>query len=46
MELSGQSYPDVMEMPVKRLQNYLKWKGELEEEKRKMITEEALKVRR
>lgn len=40
MELSGQSYTDIMKMPVKRLQDYLKWKSQLEEEKQKRIKEE------
>jgi hypothetical protein len=43
MELSRQSYKDTMTMPVKRFYNYLKWKTDLEEEKRKMILEEVTK---
>jgi len=41
MEMSKQSYPETMEMPVSRFYNYLKWKTDLEEEKRKMILEEV-----
>lgn len=41
MEMSKQSYPETMEMPVNRFYNYLKWKTDLEEEKRKMILEEV-----
>ncbi len=39
MELSNQSYIEVMSMPVNRLSNYLKWKSDLEENKRKLIQE-------
>jgi len=42
MEMSGQSYFDTMNMPVKRLDNYLSWKAKFEEEKQKMI-EESMK---
>jgi hypothetical protein len=41
MELSKQSYFEVMMMPVKRFHNYMKWKNDLEEEKQKMILEEV-----
>jgi len=30
-------------MPVKRLENYLRWKAKLEEEKQKLIDEEMKK---
>lgn len=40
MEMSKQSYQEVMAMPVKKFYDYLKWKSDLEEEKRKMIQEE------
>lgn len=43
MEMSKQSYRDTMQMPVKRFYNYLKWKTDLEEEKRKLITEDIKK---
>ena len=43
MEMSKQSYNETVEMPVNRFYNYLKWKSDLEEEKRKMITEEISK---
>jgi len=39
MEMSKQSYPDTVSMPVKRLYDYLKWKTELEDEKQKLIEE-------
>ena len=39
MEMSKQSYPETMSMPVKRLYNYLQWKSELEDEKQKLIEE-------
>jgi len=39
MEMSKQSYSDVMAMPVKRFQDYMKWKTDLEEEKQKMLLE-------
>jgi len=40
MELSRQSYVECMLMPFKKLQDYMKWKTKLEEEKQKNITEE------
>jgi len=43
MEMSRQSYIETIMMPVKRFQDYLKWKSELEEERRKMIREESSK---
>lgn len=39
MEMSKQSYNDIMFMPVKRFQNYLKWKNDLEDEKQKLLLE-------
>ena len=45
MELSKQSYIDVVNMPYKRLEDYLKWKTELEEEKQKKMSEEAGKLK-
>ena len=39
MEMSKQSYTEIMAMPVKRFQNYLKWKVTLEEERQKKIVE-------
>jgi len=41
MEMAKQSWPDTMEMPVKKLTDYLKWKSDLEEERRKIMEEEA-----
>jgi len=43
MERSGQSYQEVCMMPVKKLENYLRWKIKLEEEKQKMMEEEMKK---
>lgn len=43
MEMSKQSYSEIMKMPVKKLFNYLKWKTKLEEEKQKRIEEETKK---
>ena len=39
MEMSNQSYSDIMSMPVKRFYSYLKWKSTIEEEKQKQIIE-------
>ncbi len=39
MELSAQSYIDIMQMPIIRFYNYLKWKIKIEEEKQKLIAE-------
>ena len=41
MEMAKQSWPDTMEMPVKKLTDYLKWKSDLEEERRKLMEEKA-----
>lgn len=43
MEMSKQSYTDVILMPVKRLHSYMKWKSRLEEEKQKKFDEETKK---
>ena len=43
MELSKQSYPDTIDMPVNRFQNYLKWKIKLDEDKKKALDEELTK---
>jgi len=42
MEMSKQSYDDVIQMPVQRFYNYLKWKSNLEEEKKKMLAENII----
>jgi len=42
MEMSKQSYIETIMMPVKRFQDYLKWKSDLEDERKKMIQEETL----
>jgi len=39
MEWSKQSYEEVVNMPVQRLNDYLNWKHNLEEEKRKLMEE-------
>ena len=39
MELSKQSYNEVLSMPHKRFTDYIKWKTELEEEKEKKYEE-------
>lgn len=43
MELSRSAYIFVSEMPIKRFYNYLKWKTDLEEDKKKMVNEEIAK---
>ncbi len=40
MEMSKQGYQDVVAMPIKRFYNYLKWKTDLEEDKKKMIEDQ------
>jgi len=44
MEMSHQSYTEVVMMPVKRFYDYLKWKTKLEEERQKKIEEENAKM--
>ena len=41
IETLNQSYDSIMNMPVKRLNDLLKWKADLEEEKAKMIKEKT-----
>jgi len=43
MEMSKQGYENVNMMPIKRFYNYLKWKTDLEDDKKKMITDEIAK---
>ena len=43
MEMSKSAYPFVTEMPIKRFYNYLKWKSDLEEDKKKMVADEIAK---
>ena len=43
MEMSKQSYKEVLLMPFKRFQDYMTWKAKLEEEKQKRIEEEISK---
>jgi len=44
MEMSHQSYIEVVMMPVKRFSDYLRWKTRLEEERQKKIEEENTKL--
>lgn len=39
MDLTGQTYHDVMFMPIKTFFDYIKWKVQVEEEKHKKIDE-------
>ena len=39
MELSRQSYQDIVSMPLQRFYNYLQWKTKYDEDKRKLIEE-------
>ena len=41
IEMSKQSYDQVIAMPIKRFYNYLRWKSDLEDEKQKMILDEV-----
>jgi len=41
MEFSRQSYPDVINMPVQRMYNYLRWKS-LHEQKKKDAQDKAM----
>ena len=43
MEMSKQSYNEISRMPVNKFYSYLKWKSDLEEEKKNMVAEEILK---
>jgi len=43
MEMSKTPYQSVTDMPIKRFYNYLKWKTDLEEDKKKMVAEEISK---
>lgn len=45
MELGKQQYESVMNMPLKRFYSYLKWKVELEDEKKRLIKEEEEKIK-
>jgi hypothetical protein len=45
MEISKQSWSDVVSMPIPTLRKYLKWKTELIEEQRKQIEEEESKLK-
>jgi hypothetical protein len=41
IETLKQQYTSIMEMPVKRMLDLLRWKAELEEEKAKLIKEKT-----
>ena len=43
MELSGQPFDNVVEMPLQKFYGYMKWKTDLEEEKQRRIDEESKK---
>lgn len=38
MEMSKQSYWETIQMPVHKMKKYLKWKNELEDARKKMLT--------
>lgn len=40
MEMTGQGYSHVMNMPIQRFYNHTKWKSDLEKEKQKMLEKE------
>lgn len=44
MELSHQSYDEIMRMPVKKMYDYLKWKSELEDTRHKEIQEKTRNI--
>jgi hypothetical protein len=44
IEMSGMSYSEVAAMPLKRFFDYLKWKTDLEDEKRKLMREESKRL--
>lgn len=44
MELSKQSYDEIMKMPVKKMYDYLKWKTDLEDTKQKEIHEKTKSI--
>ncbi len=46
MELTKQQYPSIMAMPIKRFNDFLKWKARLEEEKQKAMDEELSKIKK
>ena len=41
MEMGKQQYDAIMSMPVKRFNDYLKWKSDLEEEKAKIMKDKS-----
>ena len=43
IEMCKQPYTDIMNMPVKRLYDLLKWKADIEEEKSKIMKDQKLK---
>jgi hypothetical protein len=45
MELMKQQYHDIVFMPVKRFQDLIKWKSELEEERSKLMKEQESKIK-
>jgi hypothetical protein len=41
MELGKQQYQNIIEMPVKIFHDYIKWKSDVENEKAKILKNEA-----
>lgn len=41
MELGKQQYTSIIQMPIKRFNDYLKWKSDLEDEKAKLMKEKT-----
>jgi hypothetical protein len=41
MEAGRQQYDSIMEMPIKRMKDYIKWKMNLEEDKAKVMKEKS-----
>lgn len=46
MELMKQPYYDVVFMPIKRFQDLIKWKTELEDERKKIMKEKEDEIRK
>jgi len=44
MELTKQNYESIMVMPIKRFNDFLKWKLKLEEDKENLMKEELAKA--
>ena len=46
MEMTKQSYIDIMSMPIKRFNDFIKWKAKLEEDKQKAMDDELSKIKK